>query len=198
MPHGKRRHLQLITNYQHSSGRFRMRVTTVSAPWQPDPNNVVSIARSFDQEAAAVLMARIAVQRTETEETGDIMRWLDRSLIRLCSKFADYRADDPTSFRLSREFSIYPQFMFHLRRPVTRCCPRGNAPTFRLTRPRSPRRSPFLSVFNSSPDEAAYHRMILTRENTTNSLVMIQPALLSYSFSGPPVPVLLDATSTFE
>merc|ERR1719165_11776 len=33
------------------------------------------------------------------------------------------------------------------------------------------------------------------RENTTNSLIMIQPTLLAYSFSGPPVPVLLDVTS---
>lgn len=57
------------------------------------------------------------------------------------------------------------------------------------------RRSQFLQLFNSSPDEAAYYRYILTRENTTNSLVMIQPSLLSYSFHGPPQPALLDAES---
>jgi hypothetical protein len=28
----------------------------------------------------------------------------------------DYVKDDPASFRLSSYFSIYPQFMFHLRR----------------------------------------------------------------------------------
>jgi protein transport protein SEC23 len=57
------------------------------------------------------------------------------------------------------------------------------------------RRSQFLQLFNSSPDEAAYYRYILTRETTTNSLVMIQPTLLSYSFNGPPQPALLDAES---
>ena len=57
------------------------------------------------------------------------------------------------------------------------------------------RRSPFLQVFNYSPDESAYHRMVLLKERTDNSLVMIQPALLSYSFQGPPVPVLLDVTA---
>ena len=171
VPPSKRRHLQLITHYQHSSGKYRMRVSTLGGVWQPDPGNVVSIGRSFDQEAAAVLMSRVAIHRTENEETPDILRWLDRSLIRLCKKFAQYRADDPTSFQLSGEFSIYPQFMFHLRR------------------------SPFLQIFNSSPDEAAYYRMVLCSENATNSLVMIQPALLSYSFNGPPTPVLLDATS---
>lgn len=44
------------------------------------------------------------------------MRWLDRSLIRLCAKFAQYTKDKPESFRLATEFSMYPQYMFHLRR----------------------------------------------------------------------------------
>jgi len=42
--------------------------------------------------------------------------------------------DDPESFVLPNSFSIYPQFMFHLRR------------------------SQFLQVFNNSPDETAYYR----------------------------------------
>merc|ERR1712151_1008960 len=92
--------------------------------------------------------------------------------IRLVSKFADYRKDDPSSFNLSQEVSIFPQFMYHLRR------------------------SNFLQTFNASPDETAYYRTIVCRENTMNTLVMIQPALLQYSFDeGPPQPVLLDASS---
>lgn len=62
------------------------------------------------------MIARIAVNRTESEEAADILRWLDRSLIRLCSKFAEYTKDDPSSFRLSPNLSLFPQFMFHLRR----------------------------------------------------------------------------------
>lgn len=148
-----------------------MRVTTVSCTWQQAPGNVKCILPSFDQEAAAVLIARAAINRAVTEEVTDILRWLDRSLIRLCGRFATYKQDMPQTFQLPAEFSIYPQFMFHLRR------------------------SPFLQVFNSSPDEAAYRRMILVRESTSNSLVMIQPTLLSYSFHGPPEPVLLDTNS---
>lgn len=83
---GKHRYLQLVTNYQHSSGRFRMRVTTVAGAWHTDTTNVHALAASFDQEAAAVLMARIATYRAHTEETTDILRWLDRCLIRLCAK----------------------------------------------------------------------------------------------------------------
>lgn len=126
------------------------------------------------------------------------------------AKFADYRKDDAGSFRLSSHFSIYPQFMFHLRR------------------------SDFLQVFGNSPDETSFFRWCaqtlpararasspppapggkrptklsrrpspalqnkrrsLMREATTSSLIMIQPTLLAYSFAGPPVPVLLDVTS---
>jgi protein transport protein SEC23 len=57
------------------------------------------------------------------------------------------------------------------------------------------RRSQFLQVFNNSPDESSYYRDKLNREDVTNSLIMIQPALYSYSFNGPPEPVLLDSAS---
>ncbi|KAH8096262.1 hypothetical protein JL720_3623 [Aureococcus anophagefferens] len=171
MPAHKRRYAQFITQYQHANGRYRLRSTTLCGAWQPDPNDSAPVARSFDQEAAAVLMARVAVHRTETEEVPDILRWVDRSLIRLCAKFADYRKDDPSSFRLPHEFAVYPQFVFNLRR------------------------SQFLQLFNSSPDEASYYRMVLTRENASNSLVMIQPTLMSYSFQAPPQPAMLDASS---
>ena len=181
---GKRRYIQFLTKYQHASGRTRLRATTLCGPWcnppvAPKDGSAPSnygmenspVKNSFDQEAAAVLSSRMAVHQTENDEVADVLRWVDRSLIRLCSKFAHYRVDDPSSFRLSAEFSLYPQFMFHLRR------------------------SQFLQRFNSSPDEAAYYRYVLNRENTTNSLVMIQPTLLSYSFNGPPQAALLDSDS---
>uniref|UniRef100_A0A7S4RUH7 Protein transport protein SEC23 n=1 Tax=Alexandrium monilatum TaxID=311494 RepID=A0A7S4RUH7_9DINO len=170
MPQGKQSHLQFQTCYLHPSGRKRLRVTTVSHRYTDA--NMSDIATGFDQEAAAVLMARYAVCKCENEDPLDVLRWVDRMLIRLVSKFADYRKDDPSSFHLSPEFSIFPQFMYHLRR------------------------SNFLQTFNASPDETAYYRMVILRENTMNSLVMIQPALLQYSFDeGPPQPVLLDAAS---
>jgi protein transport protein SEC23 len=137
-------------------------------------------------------MARLGVLKTEEEPCADVLkyilmtyklfflkqclllyRWLDRKLIRLVSRFADYQKNDPSSFHLSQEFSIYPQFMYHLRR------------------------SHFLQTFNArlvsymkinnhsflfSPDETAYYRTILLRENILNSLVMIQPALFQYTF----------------
>jgi len=53
-----------------------------------------------------------------------------------CQKFGDFNKDDPSSFRFSDQFSMYPQFMFHLRR------------------------SQFLQVFNNSPDETSYYRSV--------------------------------------
>jgi protein transport protein SEC23 len=148
---------------------MRLRVTTIARNFAEAGSP--SIAASFDQEAAAVLMARIAVFKAEIDDSPDVLRWLDRMLIRLCQKFADYRKEDPTSFRLSDNFSIYPQFMFHLRR------------------------SQFLQVFNNSPDETAFYRHILNEEDVNNSLIMIQPTLMSYGLDTAPQPVLLDSVS---
>jgi hypothetical protein len=39
------------------------------------------------------------------------------------------------------------------------------------------------------------YRHMLMREDVTQSLIMIQPILYSYSFNGPPEPVLLDTNS---
>jgi protein transport protein SEC23 len=129
---GSRGLIQFVTHYQHSSGQQRLRVTTIARNFAEAGSP--TIAASFDQEAAAVLMARIAVFKAEVDDSPDVLRWLDRMLIRLCQKFAEYRKEDPTSFRLADNFSIYPQFMFHLRR------------------------SQFLQVFNNSPDETAFYR----------------------------------------
>jgi hypothetical protein len=52
-----------------------------------------------------------------------------------------------------------------------------------------------LQVFNNSPDETAYFRMLLNRESVTNSVAMIQPSLISFSFDSPPSPVFLDVAS---
>lgn len=52
-----------------------------------------------------------------------------------------------------------------------------------------------LQVFNNTPDETGFYRMTLEREGVAGSLLMIQPALLSFTFDGPPQPVLLDVAS---
>uniref|UniRef100_H2ZP47 Protein transport protein SEC23 n=1 Tax=Ciona savignyi TaxID=51511 RepID=H2ZP47_CIOSA len=186
IPQGGRGNVQFITNYVHSSGQRRIRVTTIARNWADVATGQSHIAAGFDQEASAVLMSRLAIHRSMSDDGTDVLRWLDRMLIRLCQKFGDFQKDAPDTFRFAENFSLYPQFMFHLRR------------------------SSFLQVFGHSPDEIAYYRYQFNKQDLTNSLIMMQPVLYSYSFNGPPEvvlrrlycfatllhnPVLLDSTS---
>eukprot|EP00249_Psilotum_nudum_P008068 c21021_g1_i1 orf=336-2687(+) len=162
--------IQFLTKYQHSSGLECLRVTTSARRWI-DGAQLHELAAGFDQETAAAIVARLAVFKTQKEDVFDILRWLDRMLIRFSSKFGDYVKEDPASFRLSSNLSLYPQFIFYLRR------------------------SQFLQVFNNTPDETSFFRLMLNREGVVGSVIMIQPTLISYSFDGPPVAVLLDVSS---
>ncbi|KAE9452885.1 hypothetical protein C3L33_15212, partial [Rhododendron williamsianum] len=164
-------YIQFLTSYQLPDGQTRLQVTTITRRWIDSAVGTEELVQGFDQETAAVVMARLTSYKMETEEGFDATRWLDRNLIRLCTKFGDYRKDDPSSFTLNPCFSLFPQFMFNLRR------------------------SQFVQVFNNRPDETAYFRMLLYRENITNAAVMIQPSLISYSFNSLPAPALLDVAS---
>ncbi|KAF5736780.1 protein transport protein sec23-1 [Tripterygium wilfordii] len=161
--------IQFITKYQHGNLEIRKRVTTAARRWVGSKSSEISTG--FDQEVAAVVMARLAINRAESCYARDVIRWLDDALVRFTSKFGDYIQEDPSSFRLSSNFSLYPQFMFYLRR------------------------SQFIDVFNTTPDETAFFRLMLNREGVVGSLIMIQPTLFQYSFDGPPIPVLLDVRS---
>jgi len=162
--------LQFITRYVNSKGEHRCRVSTVARHWTYD-DNLNDLISGFDQEAACVSMARIAGYKMEFEEEFDATRWLDRSLIRLSSRFGEYRKDDPQSFSLRQEMEFYPQFMFNLRR------------------------SQFVQVFGNSPDESTFFRIMLNRVSVPEAMVMIQPSLTSYAFQSPPEPALLDVQS---
>jgi hypothetical protein len=100
--------------------------------------------------------------------TTALCSYLDRTLIALCQRLGDYRKDDETSFNLAPQLSLFPQFLFNLRR------------------------SQFIQVFGNSPDETSYAWIVLNREWTSDAIVMIQPSLTAYSFQAPPEAVLLD------
>ncbi|KAL6519958.1 Protein transport protein S23 G [Orobanche minor] len=161
--------IQFITRYRYSNMSIRKRVTTTARRWVSKGSP--EIISGFDQEVAASVMARFAIHKMEKMFAQDVIRWLDKTLISFASKFGDYVQEDPSTFRLSTNFSLYPQFMYYLRR------------------------SQFMDVFNSTPDETAYFRVMLNREGVVNSLIMVQPTLFQYSFDGPPIPVVLDVCS---
>lgn len=136
-----------------------------------DASNVAELAAGFDQEVAAVTVARWASFKTETSFLLDVLRWLDQLLIKLCARFGNYQKNNPSSLSLPANFTMFPQFLYHLRR------------------------SQFLRVFNSSPDETTFYRQSLNRETVNNCILMIQPSLTCYSMQEPAHAVLLDSMS---
>ncbi|XP_064020766.1 protein transport protein Sec23A-like isoform X2 [Pogoniulus pusillus] len=82
-PQGGRGAVQFVTQYQHSSTQKRICVTTIARNWADAQSQLQHTEAVFDQEAAAVLMARLGVHRAESEEGPHVLRWLDRQLIRL-------------------------------------------------------------------------------------------------------------------
>ena len=128
------------------AGETRLRVTTTTRRWT-EGANVNDVAAGFDQEAGAALVAQSA--HVEDGDGGRV--------------------------RLPRRDQVA--------RPVrSSACASGSGTTARTTRrrssscPSSPStpsscstcvRSQFVQVFNNSPDETAYYRMILWRENVS-------------------------------
>jgi len=53
----------------------------------------------FDQEAAAALVSRLAVWKSEQEDSNSI-RWLDRNLIQLLHRFSSFIKNEPTSLQV--------------------------------------------------------------------------------------------------
>ncbi|KAK6454166.1 uncharacterized protein RJT20DRAFT_56763 [Scheffersomyces xylosifermentans] len=185
--------IQFLFHYQHPSGEMRLRVTTVPLYIKPDAD-MISLEQGFDQEAAVVLLARDAINKLQPDNSNAkskpvltqvaVVKNLDKILIDFCTRVSVYTAGVMDSFRLSSTYALLPQFLFHLRR------------------------SPFINVFNNSPDETSFVRHVFMHEDVNNSLIMIQPTLLSYDVDTfgavdettgepniEPEPVLLDSLS---
>ena len=173
---GKSAIFQLLTTYIAGDRSLRLRVSTISRRVSNslETNNALEeIGNSFDQEAAAVLIGRVCVNKNfKGEDSKESLKWIDKTLIHLMSKFAKYTKDNPNTFKLTSKFNFFPQFMFYLRR------------------------SSFIHSFNESPDESTYYKYLLLGESVQNCTVMIQPLLFEYTAENPsPTPVYLDLNS---
>ena len=150
--------IQILTTYIASDRSTRLRVTTIKRKYSPDlQNNKYEVAQGFDQQAAVILLTKMAIWKSDSEDRIDVLRWVDKSLINILQRFAMYTKDTPESFKLTEEFKYLPQFIFYLRRSLV------------------------LENFNASPDEVAQFKTVLLKENVINSMTMIQPILLAYT-----------------
>ncbi|CCW63237.1 unnamed protein product [Phytomonas sp. EM1] len=163
------RYTQFITRYEQGN-EIRTRVTTLAHRQMNNPP-IQDLVAAFDQEATAVLLARQAIHNTDNMPLFDVLRWLDRTLVRLVSRFGNYTKNQPSTLRLPQEFVYLPAFIYHLRR------------------------SGYLQVFNSSPDESSILWLQLLKSPTADAIVQIQPTLYSYRMDAPPQPVPLDSTA---
>uniref|UniRef100_A0A6P6YMA7 Protein transport protein SEC23 n=1 Tax=Dermatophagoides pteronyssinus TaxID=6956 RepID=A0A6P6YMA7_DERPT len=167
---GRQATVQFQCQYNTPTGERRLRVHTVTYPFANA--GLAQLGPAFDQQTATLAMARLAVHRSDSEGMLDTFRWLDRKLIRVSTIFGNYQKGVPESFRLPQEFVYYPTFMYHFRR------------------------GPFIEMLNNSPDETAFYRLCLLRENIRNTITMIGPTLIMYNLEDcAPHPVSLDSLS---
>lgn len=152
--------------------RTVLRVTTVARPWA----DTRSTDLQFDQDAAAVVLARMAAERCGIGATGpggkpvdgedpmEIIRFLDRTLVKLVSRstltYPDGKGSGAAAIGLASPFDALPRLMYNLRR------------------------GPLIQAFNSSPDELAFARFCLMRASLSEALTMVQPTLRLYTILG--------------
>ena len=102
----------LVFNIEMISIIILMLFTLSCSSWADAQTGHHAIALGFDQEAAAVLMARLAVHRSETDQDGtDVLRWVDRMLIRLVSTLIPSYLDLEFEMR-SLKTKIYLEFAY--------------------------------------------------------------------------------------
>jgi len=86
-----------------------MRVTTLQYLYSQNENSTTDIKDGFDQDAAFILFTRIAIRKIELEPSvNDVVRWVDKQLIKFCSKLGNFIHDVPTSFKLVEKLEYFP------------------------------------------------------------------------------------------
>lgn len=162
-------YFQIKTTFINTKGETIIRVSTFMREFINDEKMILS---GFDQEAGMACLARLAGFKGEIIETQDLIYWLNSVLIKFIRRYANFQQNDPKSFSIPDEISLLPQFMYYFRK------------------------SYFVQKFGTSVDEHALFKMTLNRENLSNMLVMIQPALFAYDLeTQQPNPVFCDINS---
>ncbi|KAE8302458.1 Sec23 [Giardia duodenalis] len=155
-----------------------LRVTTYVFQGANPLSDWAKISSEFDQEAAAVVLAKITMfnlMHRPGITTDEVMRYIDRSIIKLSQAFSSYQLQNAATLVFQPNFEFFPQFLYHFRR------------------------SEFIQLFGQSPDETAMKRFQLLRQTTANVLTMMQPVLYAYTVTNPePTPVFLDSSEATQ
>ncbi|KAG8347415.1 hypothetical protein TRVL_01742 [Trypanosoma vivax] len=167
----QRRFIQFVTQFYTSHGESRLRVTSVLLPIASQPAGSQSAVDpqyfvqhdTFDQTCAATVLARMTISLLEKHPSkwSDAKRWLDTVLVQFVRRYGTFTPGAPETVRLRPCCSLFPSFVFNLRR------------------------SEYFMVLNISPDETTFKRHWLMRESVDNCVLMIQPTLHSYDIDCP-------------
>ncbi|CCW71403.1 unnamed protein product [Phytomonas sp. Hart1] len=162
---GETRFIQFVTTYTTVDGQRRVRVTSTLHPVAPQASLPIYYTQlqAFDQTCASTVIARMLISILEKfpKKWDDTKRWLDTLLVKFVRRYGTYTPNLPDSLRLSPCLSLFPSFMFNLRR------------------------SEYMMVINISPDETTFKRHWLMREPVDNCVRMIQPTLDRYDLEAP-------------
>jgi protein transport protein SEC23 len=115
------------------------------------------------------LLVRQAVSKADGGASApEMLKWIDKLLIRMMRSLCTYSKSNPGSVMLPREAGILPGLVFHMRR------------------------SAVLRTSGLSPDRTTFFRLLASTLDTFSSLVLVQPTLIGYQLgggSGRPLPL---------
>ncbi len=161
--------IQLATSYKDAAGARRTRVTTLRLPRLMQPVPARQLLPALDQQAAAALLVRQVVERAaHGAAPSDMIKTIDRQLIKIMRALCDFRPGDPATVMLPPQAAQLPGLIFNLRR----------CPAVRTT--------------GLSPDETAYFRLLASSLSVFATLVLVQPTLVAYALGSPPQPIPLE------
>lgn len=170
--------IQFITEYHDSCRRKIIRVTTVSKPFgnnkSKDIEGILSkeeYLMGLDAEAITISIARKIIQPNLIEEDNDVVRRIDRILIKTTRNISQYNNMDPTSICFPDSMELFSKFVYFLRR------------------------SSLILAQSHSPDEFTYNRFIVKSRNVDEAMNLIMPTLHSFHYQGGIQPVNMDDSS---
>ncbi|VDP50718.1 unnamed protein product, partial [Schistosoma curassoni] len=110
-----RGYVQFVTQYQRANGQRKLRVTTVCRNWIDSTTQLPHMICGFDQEAATVLIARMAMFKAETTDSVDVLRHVlnkedcSNSLLMIQPSLTSFNLDGSEEPVLLDSSSIQPE-----------------------------------------------------------------------------------------
>lgn len=158
-------YMQFATRYQNRAGEAVLRVSTVAGTLSED------YVPGLDQHCMMNYLIRKVVCTVNIEEDLDLIRRIDKILVRTIRILSSFSNNAPDSLELPESISELPNLIYFLRKSM------------------------IVHTQANSPDETAYLRLMAFSQPLENVNRFIKPALYLLHYQGGIAPVELDETS---